>query len=68
MESNTVDICLYRNSTIVSHSQRLGYKRVGPSGLPELEELHVESNGECNRHQLHTRKFTLTNVADLSYS
>ena len=48
--SQTVDICLYRNSTIVSHSQRLGYKRAGPSGLAELEQLHVESNSECNRH------------------
>ena len=47
---SAVDICLYRNSTIVSHSQRLGYKRAGPSGLAELEQLHVESNSECNRH------------------
>ena len=46
----TVDICLYRNSTIVSRSQRLGYKRAGPSGLAELEQLHVESNSERNRH------------------
>ena len=42
--SQTVDIC---NST---RSQRLGYKRAGPSGLAELEQLHVESNSECNRH------------------
>ena len=48
--SQTVDICLYRNSTIISRSQRLGYKRTGPSGLAELEQLHVESNSECNRH------------------
>ena len=48
--SQTVDICLYRNSTIVSRSQRLGYKRAGPSRLAELEQLHVESNSECNRH------------------
>ena len=48
--SQTVDICLYRNSTIVSRSQRLGYKRAGPSGLAELEQLHVESNSERNRH------------------
>ena len=49
--SQTVDICLYRNSTIISRSQRLGYKRTGgPSGLVELEQLHVESNSECNRH------------------
>ena len=47
MNSN---ICLYRNSTIISRSQRLGYKRTGPSGLAELEQLHVESNSECNRH------------------
>ena len=47
MESNSR---LYRNSTIVSHSQRLGYKRAGPSGLAELEQLHVESNSECNQH------------------
>ena len=38
------------DSTIVSRSQRLGYKRAGPSGLAELEQLHVESNSECNRH------------------
>ena len=50
MWSQTVDICLYRNSTIISCSQRLGYKRAGPSGLAELEQLHVESNSECNRH------------------
>ena len=42
--SQTVDICMYRNSTIISRSQRLGYKRTGPSGLAELEQLHVESN------------------------
>ena len=48
--SQTVDICLHRNSTIISRSQRLGYKRTGPSGLAELEQLHVESNSECNRH------------------
>ena len=47
---SAVDICLYRDSTIVSRSQRLGYKRAGPSGLAELEQLHVESNSECNRH------------------
>ena len=23
---------------------------MGPSGLAELEQLHVESNSECNRH------------------
>ena len=34
----------------ISRSQRLGYKRTGPSGLAELEQLHVESNSECNRH------------------
>ena len=45
--SQTVDICLYRNSTIIFRSQRLGYKRTGPSGL---EQLHVESNSECNQH------------------
>ena len=52
MESNSQRSrhLLYRNSTIVSHSQRLGYKRAGPSGLAELEQLHVESNSECNRH------------------
>ena len=39
---------------------------MGPSGLAELEQLHVESNNECNRHvylrdsQLHIRKFTLS--------
>ena len=61
--SQTVDICLYRNSTIISRSQRLRYKRTGPSGLAELEQLHVESNSECNRHvylSYHTRKFTLS--------
>ena len=62
--SQAVNICLYRNSTIISRSQRLGYKRAGPSGLAELEQLHVESNSECNRQsclsQLHTRKFTLS--------
>ena len=47
---SAVDICLYRDSTIVSRSQRLGYKRAGPSGLAELEQLHVESNSECIRH------------------
>ena len=47
---SAVDICLYRDSTIVSRTQRLGYKRAGPSGLAELEQLHVESNSECNRH------------------
>ena len=61
IRSQTVDVCLYRNSTIVSRSQRLGYKRAGPSGLAELEQLHVEPNSECNRHayppwhsQIHT--------------
>ena len=40
---SAVDICLHRNSTIVSRSQRLGYKRVGPSGLAEqLEQLYVD--------------------------
>ena len=58
--SQTVDICLYRNSTIISRSQRLGYKRTGPSGLAELEQLHVESNSETCLSQLHTRKFTLS--------
>ena len=48
--SQTVDICLYRNSAIISRSQRLGYKRARPSGLAELEQLHVESNSECNQH------------------
>ena len=48
--SQTVNICLYRNSTIILRSQRLGYKRAEPSGLAELEQLHVESNSECNRH------------------
>ena len=43
---SAVNICLYR--TMVSRSQRLGYKRTGPSGLGELEQLHVESNGERN--------------------
>ena len=33
--SQKVDICLYRNSTIVSRSQRLGYKRAGPSRLAD---------------------------------
>ena len=56
MESNsyirnqTVDICLYHNSTTISRSQRLGYKRAGPSGFAELEQLHVETNSQCNRH------------------
>ena len=50
MKSNSRHLFLHRNSTIVSCSQRLGYKQVGPSGLAELEQLHVESNGECNRH------------------
>ena len=38
------------NSTIVSRSERLGYKRAEPSGLAELEHLHVhvESNSEGN--------------------
>ena len=51
MESNSQRrlFILYHNSTIVSRSQRLGYKRVGPSGLAELEQLHMESNSECNR-------------------
>ena len=44
--SQTVDICLYRNSTIILRSWRLGYQRAGSSGLAELEQLHVESNGE----------------------
>ena len=57
--SQTVDICLYRNSTIISCSQRLGYKRTGPSGLAELEQLHVESNSECNRYVY--LSYTLTN-------
>ena len=57
--SQTVDICLYRNSTIISRSQRLGYKRTGPSGLAELEQLHVESNSECNRHDY--LSYTLAN-------
>ena len=45
--SQTVDICLYHNSTIISRSQRLGYKRAGPSGLAELEQLHVEPNSKA---------------------
>ena len=56
--SKTVGICLYRNSTIISRSQRLGYKRVGPSGLAELEQLHVESNSDmfisAPHSQIHT--------------
>ena len=63
--SQTVDICLYRNSTIISRSQRLGYKRAGPSGLAELEQLHVESNSECNRHVYLSS--TLANSHFLSY-
>ena len=50
IRSQTVNICLYRNSTIISRSQRLWYKRAGPSGLAEQEQLHVESNSQCNRH------------------
>ena len=69
MESNTSDICLYRNSTIVPCSQRLGYKRAGPSGLAELEQLHVESNSECNRHVYLSSTLTNSHLAiDLSYS
>ena len=55
----------YRNSTIISRSQRLGYKRAGPSGLAELEQLHVESNSECNRHVYLSS--TLANSHFLSY-
>ena len=63
---SAVDICLYRNSTIVSHSQRLGYKRAGPSGLAELEQLHV---GECNRHVYLSSTLANSHLArDLSYS
>ena len=65
IRSQTVDICLYRNSTIISRSQRLGYKRAGPSGLAELEQLHVESNSECNRHVYLSS--TLANSHFLSY-
>ena len=65
---SAVDICLYRNSTIVSCSQRLGYKnkRAGPSGLAELEQLHVESNSECNRHVYLSSSLAM--ARDLSYS
>ena len=66
---SAVDICLYRNSTIVSRSQRLGYKRAGPSGLAELEQLHVESNSECNRHvYLSSSLANSLLLRDLSYS
>ena len=57
---------VYTATPIMSRSQRLGYKQVGPSGLAELEQLHVESNSECNRHSS-----TLANshlARDLSYS
>ena len=67
--SQTVDICLYRNSTIILRSQRLGYKRAGPSGLAELEQLHVESNSECNRHVYLSSTLANSHLArDLSYS
>ena len=62
---STVDICSYRNSIIVSRSQRLGYKRMGPSGLAELEQLRtcgVEQwvQSAClSQLQLHTLKFIL---------
>ena len=49
---------------IVSRSQRLGYKRAGPSGLAELEQaeqLHVESNSEGNRHVYLSSSSTLSN-------
>ena len=63
--SQTVDICLYRNSTIVLRR----YKRAGPSGLAELEQLHVESNSECNRHVYLSSTLTNSHLArDLSYS
>ena len=52
---------LYSNSTTASRSQRLGYKRAGPSGLAELEQLHVESNSECNRHVYLSSSSTLSN-------
>ena len=67
--SQTVDICLYRNSTIVLRSQRLGNKQAGPSGLEELEQLYVESNSECNRHVYLSSTLTNSHLArDLSYS
>ena len=67
--SQTVDICLYHNSTIISRSQRLGYKRAGPSGLAEQEQqLHVESNSECNRHVYLSSTLANSHLArDLSY-
>ena len=69
IRSQTVDVCLYRNSTIVSRSQRLGYKRAGASGLAELEQLHVESNSECNRHIYHSSTLANSHLARaLSYS
>ena len=68
ISSQTVDICLYRNSTIILRSQRLGYKRAGPSGLAELEQLHVESNSECNRHIYLSSTLANSHLArDLSY-
>ena len=43
MESNSQrSQHLFRKFTIISHSQRLGYKRAGPSGLAELTQLLVE--------------------------
>ena len=59
----------HRNSTIISRSQKLGYKRAGPSGLAELEQLHVESNSQCNRHVYLSSTFANSHLArDLSYS
>ena len=68
--SQTVDqstsVYIYRNSTII---QRLGYKRAGPSGLADLEQLHVESNSECNRHVYISSTLANSHLArDLSYS
>ena len=45
--------------TVTPCSQRLGYKRVGPSGLAELQQLYMELDSEFNRHvylscQIHT--------------
>ena len=64
--SQTVD---QSTSVYTATPQRLGYKRAGPSGLADLEQLHVESNSECNRHVHLSSTLANSHLArDLSYS
>ena len=65
---SAVDICLYRNFTIVLHNQRLGYKLVGLCEriiiINFFSQLHMKlSIMSDTRKQLGQVTCTLTHVA-----